>query len=147
MHSLFFFFSSRRRHTRFRNVTGVQTCALPIYWRGDSKPATPLDQSIIYEIHVKGFTKLCPGVPEPLRGTYAGLGSDAAIGYLKNLGITAVELLPVHAHINDKALADRGLTNYWGYYTIGFFAPQSKYSSRGQMGEQVMEFKERKSVV
>jgi isoamylase len=111
-------------------------------WQGDSKPATPLDQSIIYEIHVKGFTKLCPGVPEPLRGTYAGLGSDAAIGYLKNLGITAVELLPVHAHINDKALVDRGLTNYWGYYTIGFFAPQSEYSSRGQMGEQVIEFKE-----
>lgn len=111
-------------------------------WRGDSKPATPLDQSIIYEIHVKGFTKLCPGMPEPLRGTYAGLGSDAAIGYLQNLGVTAVELLPVHVHINDKALADRGLTNYWGYYTIGFFAPHGEYSSRGQMGEQVIEFKE-----
>jgi len=111
-------------------------------WRGDSQPATPLDQSIIYEIHVKGFTKLCPGVPEPLRGSYAGLGSDAAIGYLQNLGVTAVELLPVHAHIDDKALIDRGLANYWGYNTIGFFAPHGQYCSRGQMGEQVVEFKE-----
>ena len=110
-------------------------------WRNDRKPATPLDQSVIYEVHVKGFTKLLPAVPEQLRGTYAGLGTDAAIGYLKNLGVTAVELLPVHTHVDDKALVDRGLVNYWGYNTIGFFAPQGEYSSSGQMGEQVTEFK------
>ena len=80
-------------------------------------------------------------MPEELRGTYAALGSQAAIDYLKNLGVTAVELLPVHAHLDDKVLVDRGLTNYWGYNTIGFFAPQRRYSSSGQMGEQVTEFK------
>ncbi|HET9419040.1 MAG TPA: glycogen debranching protein GlgX [Chthoniobacterales bacterium] len=110
-------------------------------WGDDKRPDTPLAESIIYEVHVKGFTQLCPGVPENLRGTYAGLACDAALAYLKNLGITAVELLPVHAHIDDKILADRGLTNYWGYNTIGFFAPHGEYSSSGQMGEQVGEFK------
>src|SRR5438094_797588 len=82
-----------------------------------------------------------PEVPEELRGTYAALGSPAAIDYFKKLGVTAVELLPVHAHIEDKALIDRGLTNYWGYNTIGFFAPHAQYSSSGQFGEQVFEFK------
>jgi glycogen operon protein len=110
-------------------------------WRDDRKPATPLDQSVIYEVHVKGFTKLWPDVPEQLRGTYAGLGSEAAIAYLKNLGVTAVELLPVHTHVDDKGLVERGLVNYWGYNTIGFFAPHGEYSSGGQMGEQVTEFK------
>ena len=110
-------------------------------WRDDKRLGIPLAESVIYEVHVKGFTKLCPDVPQELRGTYAGLGSTAAIDYLKNLGVTAVELLPVHAHIDDKALIDRGLTNYWGYNTIGFFAPHGEYSSSGQMGEQVTEFK------
>jgi isoamylase len=110
-------------------------------WNNDKRLGIPLAQSIIYEVHVKGFTKLCPNVPEHLRGTYAGLGSDAAIGYLKSLDVTAVELLPVHAHVDDKALIDRGLTNYWGYNTIGFFAPHAEYSSSGRMGEQVTEFK------
>ena len=110
-------------------------------WQHDRNPGTPLHQSIIYEVHVKGFTKLCPNVPEHLRGTYAGLGSEAAIDYLKNLGVTAVELLPVHAHVDDKVLLDRGLSNYWGYNTIGFFAPHGEYSSSGQSGEQVTEFK------
>ena len=110
-------------------------------WRDDKRLGIPLAQSVIYEVHVKGFTKLCPDVPENLRGTYAGLGSTAAIDYLKNLGVTAVELLPVHAHIDDKVLIDRGLTNYWGYNTIGFFAPHAQYSSSGQLGEQVSEFK------
>src|ERR1700730_10023378 len=110
-------------------------------WNDDKRLGTPLDQSIIYEMHVKGFTKLCPNVPEPLRGTYAGLGTDPAISYLKSLDVTAVELLPVHAHVDDKALIDRGLTNYWGYNTIGFFAPHAEYSGSGQMGEQVTEFK------
>lgn len=110
-------------------------------WQGDRRPATPLHQSVIYEIHVKGFSKLHPNVPEQLRGTYAGLGTEAAIGYFKNLGVTAVELLPVHAHVDDKALFDRGLTNYWGYNTIGFFAPHGAYAASGQMGDQVAEFK------
>jgi len=110
-------------------------------WRDDNRPATPLHQSVIYEVHVKGFTKLCPEIPVELRGTYAGLGSTAAIEYLKSLGVTAVELLPVHAHINDKVLADRGVTNYWGYNTIGFFAPHAEYSSSGALGGQVTEFK------
>ena len=110
-------------------------------WGNDKRPGIPLHSSIIYETHVKGFTKLCPDVPQELRGTYAGLGSAAAIKYLKNLGVTAVELLPVHHHIDDKILVDRGLVNYWGYNTIGFFAPEAKYSSSGMMGEQVSEFK------
>ncbi|HEX4696259.1 MAG TPA: glycogen debranching protein GlgX [Candidatus Udaeobacter sp.] len=110
-------------------------------WHGDRKPAIPLSDSVIYEVHIKGFTKLWWDVPEGLRGTYAGLSSPAAIDYLKKLGVTAVELLPVQAHIDDKILVDRGLTNYWGYNPIGFFAPHGEYSSSGQMGEQVLEFK------
>ena len=110
-------------------------------WQGDGKPGIPLHKSLIYEVHVKGFSKLWPEMPEELRGTYAGLGSAAAIDYLTKLGVTAVELLPVHAHIDDKVLIDRGLKNYWGYNTIGFFAPHAAYSSSGQLGEQVTEFK------
>ena len=111
-------------------------------WRNDRRPGTPLHSTVIYEMHVKGFTRLCPDVPAELRGTYAGLGSAGAIEYLKELGVTAVELLPVHAHIDDKVLIDRGLRNYWGYNTIGFFAPEAQYSRSGAMGEQVSEFKE-----
>src|SRR5207245_3085804 len=110
-------------------------------WKGDKRPGIPLHESVIYELHVKGFSKLWPDVPEELRGTYAALGTPAAIDYFKKLGVTAVELLPVHAHIDDKVLVDRGLTNYWGYNTIGFFAPHAQYSSSGQMGQQVSEFK------
>src|SRR5438067_5138182 len=110
-------------------------------WQGDRKPGVPLDSSVIYEVHVKGFSKIWQDLPEELRGTYAGLGSAVAIDYLKKLGVTAIELLPVHAHIDDKVLVDRGLTNYWGYNTIGFFAPHAQYSGSGQMGEQVSEFK------
>src|SRR5947199_1077952 len=110
-------------------------------WQGDRKPGVPLDSSVIYEVHVKGFSKIWQDLPEELRGTYAGLGSAVAIDYLKKLGVTATELLPVHAHIDDKVLVDRGLTNYWGYNTIGSCAPHAQYSSSGQMGEQVSEFK------
>ncbi|PYJ45908.1 MAG: glycogen debranching enzyme GlgX [Verrucomicrobia bacterium] len=110
-------------------------------WQGDRRPGVPLRNSVIYEVHVKGFSKLWQEVPEQLRGTYAALGSPAAIDYLKKLGVTAVDLLPVHAHIDDKILVDRGLTNYWGYNTIGFFAPHAQYSSSGQTGAQVSEFK------
>ena len=110
-------------------------------WQGDRRPGVPLHTSVIYEVHVQGFSKLWQEVPEQLRGTYAALGSPAAIDYLKKLGVTAVDLLPVHAHIDDKILVDRGLTNYWGYNTIGFFAPHAQYSSSGQTGAQVSEFK------
>jgi glycogen operon protein len=110
-------------------------------WQGDRSPAIPLHQSVIYEVHLRGFSKLCPQLPPELRGTYAGLGSAPAIDYLKGLGVTAVELLPVHAHIDDQVLCDRGLTNYWGYNTIGFFAPHGPYAASGDRGEQVTEFK------
>jgi glycogen operon protein len=110
-------------------------------WEGDLRPDTPLAQSVIYETHVKGFTKRHPDVREELRGTYAGLASEPAIAYLTELGVTAVELLPVH-HIADEAfLAERGLTNYWGYSTIGYFAPHSAYAATGPRGREVREFK------
>ena len=111
-------------------------------WRDDKRPQIPLADSIVYEVHVRGFTRLHPDVPEHLRGTYAGLASEPAITYLKELGVTAIELLPVHYHIDDKLLRDRGLTNYWGYNTIGFFAPHPHYANSGTPGEQIAEFKE-----
>src|SRR6476661_3084151 len=110
-------------------------------WQNDTRPAIPLHESVIYEVHVKGFSKLWRDLPEHLRGTYAGLGSPPAINYFKKLGVTAVELLPVHAHIDEKLLVENGLRNYWGYNTIGFFAPHAEYSSSGVRGEQVKEFK------
>jgi glycogen operon protein len=111
------------------------------FWEGDRPPRVPFADTIIYETHVKGFTMRHPGVREDLRGTYAGLASDAAIEYLADFGVTAVELLPVH-HISDESfLFDRGLRNYWGYSTIGYFAPHSEYAATGRRGEQVREFK------
>jgi isoamylase len=110
-------------------------------WHGDKRLGIPLHSSVIYEVHVKGFSKLWKELPEQLRGTYAGLCSAPAIDYFKKLGVTAVELLPVHAHVDDKVLIDHGLSNYWGYNTIGFFAPHAQYSGSGQLGEQVFEFK------
>jgi isoamylase len=110
-------------------------------WGDDTKPNTPLHQSVIYETHVKGFTQLHPDIPEHLRGTYAGLAHPATIEYFQSLGITAVELLPVHQFVHDRFLVERGLVNYWGYNTIGFFAPDVRYSSSGTRGEQVREFK------
>ncbi|HET6944710.1 MAG TPA: glycogen debranching protein GlgX [Gaiellaceae bacterium] len=110
-------------------------------WQDDRTPDHPWPEMVIYEVHVKGFTKKLPGVRDDLRGTYAGLASDAAIEYLTNLGVTAVELLPVH-HIADEGfLRDRGLTNYWGYSSIGYFAPHALYAATGSRGEQVREFK------
>jgi glycogen operon protein len=111
-------------------------------WEGDCRPETPLADSIIYEVHVRGFSKLNPAVPENLRGTYAGLACESAIEYLKKLGVTAVELLPVHHFIDEGHLVDRGLRDYWGYNTLGYFAPMSRYSSSGHMGQQVVEFKQ-----
>ncbi|HYG20782.1 MAG TPA: glycogen debranching protein GlgX [Ohtaekwangia sp.] len=110
-------------------------------WEGDQPLNIPYHKSIIYEAHVKGFTKICPDIPEEIRGTYAGIAHPVTIQYLKELGITAIELLPVHHFIADRHLKERGLTNYWGYNTIGFFAPDARYTSRGVTGEQVIEFK------
>jgi glycogen operon protein len=110
-------------------------------WANDRSPHTPYHQSVIYEAHVAGLTRLHPDVPEHERGTYAGLAHPAVIDYLTRLGITAIELMPVHQFVSDGFLADRGLSNYWGYNTIGFFAPHNAYSSSGQLGEQVPEFK------
>jgi len=110
-------------------------------WGDDAPPRIPLHDSVIYELHVKGFTKLHPEVPEELRGTYAGLAHPAVIEYLKSLGITAVELLPVHAFVDDRHLIDRGLRNYWGYNTLAYFAPHEAYSSARGGGLQVREFK------
>jgi isoamylase len=110
-------------------------------WGDDRPPQTPWNKTLIYELHVKGFTKLHPEVPEKIRGTYAGLGSEAAILYLKALGVTAVELLPVHFPLDDRHLTDRGLVNYWGYNTLGFFVPDYRYGSTAASGDQIREFK------
>ena len=111
-------------------------------WAGDRSPDRALADSILYEVHVKGFTKMWEAVPETLRGTYAGLASEPAIAYFKRLGITAVELLPIHQFVDDGFLTGKGLSNYWGYSSIGFFAPESRYSSTGVRGGQVTEFKQ-----
>ena len=108
-------------------------------WGDDHRPGTPWDDTIIYELHVRGFTKQHPDIPPELRGTYAGLGHPVAIDYLRSLGVTAVELLPVHHFISEPPLQGRGMTNYWGYNSLGFFAPHEPYSSR--RGYQVREFK------
>ncbi len=110
-------------------------------WESDRPPRRPWNETIIYETHVKGFTKCNQAVREDLRGTYAGLASDEAIAYMKDLGVTAVELLPVHAIIDESFLSERGLTNYWGYSSIGFLAPHALYSASGTGGAQVREFK------
>ncbi len=110
-------------------------------WGDDRPPAIPLADSVIYELHVKGFTRLHPAVPEHLRGTYTGLASPEVIAYLRDLGVTAVELLPVHAFITDQFLADRGLTNYWGYQPINYFSPEPSYASQSDPQAQVNEFK------
>jgi glycogen operon protein len=110
-------------------------------WGDDRSPRVPYHESVIYEAHVKGLTKLHPAVPKEQRGTYAGLAHPVMIDHLLDLGVTAVELMPVHQSVPEHALVARGLDNYWGYNTIGFFAPHNSYSSSGQSGEQVLEFK------
>ena len=110
-------------------------------WEGDRRPNTPLSESVIYEVHVKGFSQTNPDVPENVRGTFAGLVAPASLKHLKDLGITAVELLPVHDFLDDKHLVDKGLRNYWGYNTTNFFAPAARYSSAGDSGGQIAEFK------
>jgi isoamylase len=110
-------------------------------WDGDQNLRIPYHQSVIYEAHVKGLTQLHPEIPEEQRGTYAGVAHPAVISHLQKLGITAIELMPVHQFVNDGTLQDKGLNNYWGYNTIGFFAPQNTYSSTGDTGQQVQDFK------
>lgn len=110
-------------------------------WADDRRPKTPWADSVIYEVHVRGFTKLHPGIPQELRGTYAGLAHPAAIDHLVRLGVTAVELLPVHQFAHEDHLLRRGLRNYWGYNSIGYFAPHAAYAASGTRGEQVGEFK------
>ena len=111
-------------------------------WGDDRPPRRPWNETVIYEAHVKGFTKLHPHVPEELRGTYAGLGSPQAIEHLESLGVTAVELLPIHHIIDEEFLHEKGLTNYWGYSSIGYLAPHAGYSASGTHGQQLREFKE-----
>ena len=107
-------------------------------WEDDHSPTVPLADTLIYELHVKGFTQQHPDIPEPLRGTYAGLANDIAIGYLGELGVTAVQLMPVHYQLDDGFLVDRGLANYWGYNTVGFFAPDPRYTAAP---DSIAEFK------
>src|ERR1700729_3532444 len=110
-------------------------------WKGQPlHRQIPWDNTIIYETHVKGFTKLHPGVPQRLRGTYAGLGAKKVIEYIKALGVTSIELLPIHTFVNDSQLLERGLTNYWGYNSIGFFAPDTRYANDPK--HPLREFKE-----
>ena len=109
-------------------------------WQGDSRPATPWERTVIYECHVRGMTRLHPEVPPALRGTYLGLAAEPVIEHLRSIGVTAVQLLPVHHHAIDRRLARLGLTNYWGYNTIGYFAPDSRFAT-GARGEQVSEFR------
>ncbi|HTW14751.1 MAG TPA: glycogen debranching protein GlgX [Nocardioides sp.] len=113
-------------------------------WEGDRRPRTPYNDSVVYEAHVKGLTRLHPDVPEDIRGTYAGLAHPAVVEHLQKLGITAIELMPVHQFVQDSTLQEKGLRNYWGYNTLGFFAPHEDYSAargEGALGQQVQEFK------
>jgi isoamylase len=126
------------------SADGLPKCVVvdPAFsWGQDAPLRIPWHQTLIYEMHVKGFTARHPKVPKEMRGTYAGLTHPAVVDYLKSLGITAVELMPVHQFVADKPLVDRNLTNYWGYNSIGFFAPESRYAAAGVLGEQVAEFK------
>jgi glycogen operon protein len=110
-------------------------------WEGDRRLSIPWEDTIIYEVHAKGMTKLHPDLPEEIRGTYEGLVHPAVLEHLKKLGITAVELMPVHQFVADRHLVEKGLTNYWGYNSIGYFAPDVRYCSSGSVGQQVAEFK------
>jgi glycogen operon protein len=110
-------------------------------WAADRPPGTPYPEGVIYEAHVRGLTRMHPAVPEAERGTYLGMSHPAVIEHLQGLGVTAVELMPVHQFVSDAFLTERGLANYWGYNTIGFFAPHNAYAFGGSLGEQVQEFK------
>ncbi|WP_239001027.1 glycogen debranching protein GlgX [Jiangella asiatica] len=113
----------------------------PFDWRGDAAPRVPWAETVLYETHVRGFTMRHPDIPAELRGTYAGLGHPAAVEYLTDLGITTVELMPVHQFVSEPDFLHRGSLNYWGYNTLAFFAPHNAYASSGARGQQVTEFK------
>jgi glycogen operon protein len=106
-------------------------------WGADRRPSTPWHRTVVYETHVKGFTERHPDIPPELRGSYAGMAHPIAVKYLQRLGVTAVELLPVHQFVQDSTLVEKGLRNYWGYNSIGYLAPHNEYTSSGQRGEQV----------
>jgi len=123
---------------RSNNAPGVPKCKVidPAFtWGDDRRPRTPWHDTVIYELHVKGFTSRHPQVPPPLRGTYAGLGTEPVIRHFKRLGINAVELMPVHTFVDERHLVEKGLRNYWGYNSIGFFAPDMRYSATGLVRE------------
>jgi isoamylase len=111
-------------------------------WQGDTPPRIPWHETVIYEAHVRGLTMLHPGVPEELRGTYAAVAHPAVVEHLKSIGVTAIELLPVHEVVDDEFLVRKGLRNYWGYSTLNFFAPAGRYASVRDYGGQVREFRE-----
>ncbi len=126
------------------SATGMPKCVVvtPYFdWEHDHPPKIPISDSVIYEMHVRGFSMLNRHIPERLRGTYAGLASPPSLRYLKQLGITAVELMPVHQFVDDKVLVEKGLRNYWGYNTLNYFSPEPRYSSAGDSGLQAAEFK------
>ena len=139
--------ATRRRISRSTigdNAASIPKCVVvdqAFTWGGDQLLRTPWDRTVIYELHVHGFTARHPDVPQNLRGTYAGLATPAVIEHLQHVGVTAVELLPVHHFIRDKHLVDRGLTNYWGYNSIGFFAPDIRYATSPERAHHVWEFK------
>ncbi|HEX9230929.1 MAG TPA: alpha-amylase family glycosyl hydrolase, partial [Jatrophihabitantaceae bacterium] len=110
-------------------------------WGRERRPDVPWDDTVIYELHVRGFTRQHPEIPEQLRGTYAGLGHPAAVEYLRSLGITAVELMPIHQFVSEPAAQQRGMRNYWGYNSLGYFAPHAGYALASEPGEVVREFK------
>ena len=120
------------------NAAGMPKCRVvdtAFTWGDDKRPHVPWHEAIIYELHVKGFTMRHPGIPDHLRGTYAGLSCPQAIDHFKRLGVTIIELMPVHSFIDDRHLVERGLRNYWGYNSIGFFAPDMRYSASGELNE------------
>jgi glycogen operon protein len=126
------------------SAAGMPKCQVidPAFtWGDDRPPAIPWHDTVIHELHIKGFTQLHPAVPPHLRGTYAGLATAPVIAHLKKLGVTAVELMPVHAFIDDRHLVEKGLHNYWGYNSVGFFAPDARYLSNGHVGDPISEFK------
>ncbi len=128
-----------RDNAAFAPLGGVVDPAFT--WGNDQPPRTPWHKTLIYEAHVKGFTQRMPGVPEAVRGTYVGLASEAAIQHLVDLGVTAIELLPVHQNLQDRHLIERGLSNYWGYNTLNYFAPQVSYNAAANSLDAVQEFK------
>ena len=110
-------------------------------WAGDRRPDTPYSETLIYEAHVRGLTQRHPAIPDEMRGTYSALAHPAIIDHLLTVGVTAIELMPVHQFVDDAVLAEKGLSNYWGYNTISFFAPHNRYAATGERGQQVQEFK------